>query len=76
MGGKIWVDKRVLLRHTGTYVFDYAAQEPLYKALHEMALANAAVNVVAAPPAAPAEPEVLLTNEVKAKPKKGQAKKS
>ena len=80
MGGKIWVDKRVLLRHTGTYVFDYAAQEPLYKALHEMALANAAVNVVPAVTTPPAEPEVLVTNEVKAKPaakpKKAQAKKS
>ena len=35
LGGRIWVDKRVLLRHTGTYVFDFAAQEPLYRALHE-----------------------------------------
>jgi hypothetical protein len=32
MGGKVWVDKRVLLRHTGTYVFDYAQQQPLYEA--------------------------------------------
>ena len=23
LGGRIWVDKRVLLKHTGTYVFDY-----------------------------------------------------
>jgi hypothetical protein len=29
LGGKIWVDKRVLLRHTGTYVFDFAAQDQL-----------------------------------------------
>jgi len=40
LGGKIWVDKRVLLRHTGTYVFDYATQDQLYKDLHSMALAN------------------------------------
>ena len=33
IGGKIWVDKRVLLKHTGTYVFDHAAQEQLAKAL-------------------------------------------
>jgi hypothetical protein len=27
------VDKRVLLRHTGTYVFDVSTQEQLYKSL-------------------------------------------
>ena len=43
IGGKVWVDKRVLLRHTGTYVFDYAAQEQVYKELHAMATAGAAV---------------------------------
>ena len=42
IGGKVWVDKRVLLRHTGTYVFDFAAQEQVYKELHAMALANGA----------------------------------
>lgn len=36
LGGKVWIDKRVLLRHTGTYVFDYAAHEPLYKELRAM----------------------------------------
>jgi hypothetical protein len=40
IGGKVWVDKRVLLRHTGTYVFDYAAQDRLYQDLHAMATAN------------------------------------
>ena len=29
LGGKVWVDKRVLLRHVGTYTFDHAAQEAL-----------------------------------------------
>jgi len=43
IGGKVWVDKRVLLRHTGTYVFDYAAQEQVYKELHAMALSNTPV---------------------------------
>jgi hypothetical protein len=32
LGGKVWIDKRVLLKHTGTYTFDYAAQDPLYRA--------------------------------------------
>lgn len=36
MGGRIWVDKRVLLKHSGTYVFDQAAQEPLYRNLSAM----------------------------------------
>ncbi len=35
LGGKVWVDKRVLLKHTGTYVFDFQTQEPLYRALSE-----------------------------------------
>jgi hypothetical protein len=33
IGGKVWIDKRVLLKHTGTYVFDHNAQRPLYEAL-------------------------------------------
>jgi hypothetical protein len=36
LGGQVWVDKRVLLRHTGTYVFDYATHEQLYKDLRAM----------------------------------------
>lgn len=32
-GGQVWIDKRVLLKHTGTYVFDHNAQRPLYEAL-------------------------------------------
>jgi hypothetical protein len=34
LGGQVWVDKRVLLRHTGTYVFDGTTQEKLY---HDLA---------------------------------------
>ena len=71
LGGKVWVDKRVLLRHTGTYVFDYAAQDQLYKDLHAMALANgtgvaAPVNV---PPPADA-PVVAKTIASSKKPNK------
>jgi len=36
IGGKIWVDKRVLLKHTGSYTFDFNTQEPLYRALQAM----------------------------------------
>ena len=82
LGGKIWVDKRVLLRHTGTYTFDFATQEPLYKALHEMAQQ-------AGPATAPTEhpnpqsvpapsPKLIASNDVavnvpNTKPKKKKA---
>ena len=34
LGGKVWIDKRVLLKHTGTYTYDHVGQEATYKALH------------------------------------------
>jgi hypothetical protein len=37
LGGKVWVDKRVLLRHVGTYTFDALAQEHLFKELTKLA---------------------------------------
>jgi hypothetical protein len=37
LGGKVWVDKRVLLKHVGTYVFDHAAQETLFTELRKQA---------------------------------------
>lgn len=78
LGGRVWVDKRVLLKHTGTYVFDYAAQDQLYRDLHTLALNNgtalaaAAAPGTAAPvdtatPAAPAAEAVSSTASVKAK---------
>jgi hypothetical protein len=79
LGGKVWVDKRVLLRHTGTYVFDYAAQEPLYRALHEQYKNVAVQTPVAAAPTEPAaEPRVLATNRPKKSTgsKPGRTKKS
>jgi hypothetical protein len=69
MGGKIWVDKRVLLKHTGTYTFDFAAQEPLYKALHEQ-YKNTTIQTVPEPEA---EPKIIATN--RPQPKKSKAKK-
>lgn len=42
LGGQVFVDKRVLLRHVGTYVFDGQAQEKLYRDL--AALVNPPVN--------------------------------
>lgn len=40
MGGRIWVDKRVLLRHTGTYVFCMENQDHLYNAIGPQYLEN------------------------------------
>ena len=41
----------MLLRHTGTYVFDFQAQDQLYRDLHSLALQNntALGNVIGAP---------------------------
>lgn len=36
IGGKVWVDKRVLLKHTGHFVFDYATQPAIYQAFKEL----------------------------------------
>jgi hypothetical protein len=48
IGGKVWVDKRVLLKHTGHYVFDYQAQAQVYKELHAIALSEEAAKNAAA----------------------------
>jgi uncharacterized protein (DUF2126 family) len=78
LGGKIWVDKRVLLKHTGTYVFDYAAQDAVYKQLHALAQSNP--NGVAAPIDTPKPQEkavksrVLASNKSTAKNKTATAK--
>jgi hypothetical protein len=75
LGGKIWVDKRVLLKHTGTYVFDYATQEQLYKDLHAMAQSSgqaAPVNVAQPPP--PADIPVVTKTIASSKKSKKNAK--
>ena len=76
IGGQVWVDKRVLLKHTGTYVFDYQTQDKLYQDLHQMALSNQAaaqpqivdtsVTPVAAPEVA-VEAKVIASSRKKAK---------
>jgi hypothetical protein len=74
IGGKIWVDKRVLLKHTGSYVFDFQAQEPLYRAFQAM---DATLQKPQAPATPVQEPVVLASNEPakKAKPKTSTKKK-
>jgi len=63
LGGQVWVDKRVLLRHTGTYVFDAGAQDKLYNDLHAIATARAAEAPPPAAPPAPVQAEVLASSE-------------
>ena len=74
IGGKIWVDKRVLLKHTGSYVFDFQAQEPLYRAFQAM---DANLQKPQAPVTLVQEPVVLASNEPakKDKPKTSTKKK-
>ena len=70
LGGQVWVDKRVLLKHTGTYVFDFQTQDQLYKDLHALALNNqtaiADAQVPADPPK-PVEAKVLASSKKKKK---------
>lgn len=33
LGGQVWVDRRILLKHTGTYTFDAQAQQQLWQDL-------------------------------------------
>jgi hypothetical protein len=51
LGGQVFVDKRVLLRHTGTYVFDGTTQQKLYEDL------AAVINPVTAPTAPQLQPQ-------------------
>jgi hypothetical protein len=70
LGGKVWIDKRVLLKHTGTYVFDFAAQDQLYKDLHVMAQANGVAAPVNPVPPVLDKPVVAKTIASSKKPKK------
>lgn len=66
LGGEVYVDKRVLLRHVGTYVFDGQAQDKLYQDL--AALVKGPTHQIPSqlPPAEPApaaEPEVFASSQ-------------
>jgi len=70
LGGKVWVDKRVLLKHTGTYVFDFQTQDQLYKDLHNLAVANGAALSATPPAAEPAVEATVLASSGKKSKKK------
>jgi hypothetical protein len=54
LGGEVWVDKRVLLRHSGTYVFSHENQEQAFRDLQAQAQNNAQpAQTIQVPPAVP-----------------------
>jgi hypothetical protein len=71
LGGEVWVDKRVLLKHSGTYVFDHAAQEKVYQDLHAQAQNNVQpTQTTQTTPAVPVEPPAPVAGKVMAASKK------
>jgi hypothetical protein len=61
LGGQVFVDKRILLRHVGTYTFDYNTHEQLYKDLKQMFEPTA--TVVAPEVVVPAPAHELITED-------------
>jgi hypothetical protein len=74
LGGKVWVDKRILLKHTGTYVFDFQTQDQLYKDLHALAQASSQAAPVNSVPAAVADKPVVAKTIATSKKDKKKAK--
>jgi hypothetical protein len=74
LGGQVWVDKRVLLRHVGTYVFDGASQDKLYNDLaalvkgptHQIPSQIPEAHAAAKQEVAVGEPEVLASSQTPA----------
>jgi hypothetical protein len=77
LGGQVFIDRRVLLKHTGTYTFDFTTQDKLYADLHVIAEANriAAAAVVTTEPAQPqpVEAKVIATSKKSSKKAKATA---
>jgi hypothetical protein len=72
LGGKVWVDKRVLLKHTGTYVFDYNTQSALLEGLkgweqEQIAQQQALQALQAQQPQKPADEPVIVAESKPAK---------
>lgn len=74
LGGEVWVDKRVLLKHSGTYVFSNENQEQAYRDLHAQAQNNqqpAQTTQLSAPAVVePATPPAPVAGKVMASKKK------
>jgi hypothetical protein len=64
LGGQVFIDKRILLKHVGTYVFDAQTQDKLYHDLHALAHPKVVDAHDAAKVEVPAtEPEVMASSE-------------
>jgi hypothetical protein len=70
IGGQIWVDKRVLLRHSGSYVFCMENQEHLLNTIGPMYVQNEAAKKNSAPTTA------TLVSQTETAPAKTVAKKA
>ena len=55
LGGQVWVDKRVLLRHTGTFVFDFMSQDRIYQEMTAIVEQNKRAGQPQTPPPPQAE---------------------
>jgi hypothetical protein len=84
LGGKVWVDKRVLLRHTGTYTYCMENQEhllktigPMYPEYEKQTKANAelAAKMAAEQAAAAAKTQAETASPAKVETQKPKAKK-
>ena len=76
LGGKIWVDKRVLLRHTGHYVFCMENQQYLMDNIGPMYVQELQKRQAAQPPAVATPVDTTIVTETVSKPaKKAAAKK-
>jgi hypothetical protein len=71
LGGQIFVDTRVLLKHTGTYTFDFATQDKLYqdlKAIQPAAVPEEPAKHAVTPEVMAAEPvaEIMASSDPEA----------
>jgi|TARA_R110000782_G_scaffold11744_3_gene35479 hypothetical protein len=64
LGGRIWVDKRVLLKHTGTYTFAHETQERLIEDFTPVVLAKQAEQLaISAVPAPEVSTKIASTEK-------------
>jgi hypothetical protein len=72
LGGEVWVDKRVLLRHSGTYVFSHENQEQAFRDLQAQAQNNAQPAQTVQLPVEPTMPAQALTPATPPAPVEGK----
>jgi hypothetical protein len=75
IGGKVWVDKRVLLRHSGSYVFCMENQQHLLDTIGPMYVQELQKKQAAMPPVAAPVDTQIIAEETPKPAKKAAAKK-